>query len=472
MASETNTGKRDKEIIPVITAAAHGGLGDVTAAVNLARQFIENGRTPRTHISATAKDQFNEIASPPLLENIEEFNESREDEDFVAVNPVTDVLPTKKRKKTDWHIKIREYDPKHRNYSASQFNPNKLVLEPGLGFEESMYDVQPGIYHDAELEQLLEETQEEPQNELLARREDLLEDLWPNIMPEDSEFRDLEYITESQWSFVYKSKPGDLETFFDIYEEAEPRVEDDIYLFTVDTDHTEVINKAERREWSRYDITDRHLVHGNARESNLTIIETGRINNNEFKRLNLLSDSLSLVTGDHSFSQAMQQVGTSMSAPFLYQCAKWKRHLASNIVDYMKETDRESAEMFAGYIRESVDLHPFDVGSSDIDQLSRLVTDEGVIEAYEEAVDNVEEYFLKDRREVGIEQAELLWSVNDTVSYIIERMEASDTVAEIYQPLLPDPDHLEDPPSEVFPNLAPTQETESVYGDDNWNNWL
>ncbi|MDY6778484.1 MAG: hypothetical protein SVU32_07485 [Candidatus Nanohaloarchaea archaeon] len=451
MFDTTNT------ITPLVTVGDLGGYGDVIAGVNLLQTLDREGMEPQTHFDTEAKEKFEEVAPRELQDQVDTWLETDDDERLVAITPVRDKRSHQQRKKSDIHLSIEEYDDTDRDIERSRYD-DRITVRTGLGFEESIADVQAGIYRDEEIDELLDDIETAFDTEAVIQdyRQDVLDEVLADVETEASDYLDEEELVDGRWSFLYKSSVGSMETFFDIVEEAENELDDELYLFTASGDGR-AMDAARDRGWDGYRLTERELAPWEegkepvteAEDSPVTVIEMGTIPNSQFKRMNVLADSLSLVTGDHSYSQAMQQAQSEVAAPFLYQCANWKKDLAGNMVQYMEETDEEAAALFSEYIAESRSMSAFRT-DKDVEDLARLFYDEELQERYNEAVAQVKDGFVRDREEAGIEEAERLWSVNETVQYIVDHVEQEETASETYQPLLPDEDRVEDPPLPVY----------------------
>ncbi|MBU0666021.1 MAG: hypothetical protein ABIC91_03610 [Nanoarchaeota archaeon] len=455
--------QKNSSLSVLLPICSMGGYGDIVSAIAMG-EYLESKRIPFqiSFEDEKAKEKFKLINSNSKWSVYDDDCSKRnKDKNVISICSVGDGRDKKQKKRTDQFLYISEYDSDDRVFN--QFNA-MFNVKTGFRFDSSEKKyVQSGIYMRNDLQSLLDriDLAKNSDEELKFVRTEVLDSLTKSISDKylgaiDNHStlikfqKEKERIVASDWSLAYSSSLGTKWSFLDVVAKASFKLDKELYVFvpmnSVDLDSECYFNaKVKQYPFSFFDFNELSLI---KRDSPVTILKFDNIPDYLFKQITACTSSLSLVTGDHSLSQMMQKGLSKSPTPFFYQMPNWKQRLGYNLHLHMKKTSAHAAELFGGYINmQNQDvcspgylgsyMHLFNNFSTDQNEMAKLFYQKNAIADYNNAIVNIKNSFIEQRKDVGIKKARLLWSVQDTVGYIVKGLLNGAEEKELLSPLLP-----------------------------------
>ncbi|MBN2052949.1 hypothetical protein JW756_05575 [Candidatus Woesearchaeota archaeon] len=437
--------KESQNILIPITSM--GGYGDIIAGVAFHEYFDSIGISHKIYApNDLIKSQFNQVLGRSKSTQLPAFNDGLNSE-FVSVCPVSDSRSAEQKAKTRNSVIVTEYD-RDRYTTWSNYSNNIITISTGFGFKPAVEDVQAGVYVRKNLEFMLKTIEDAVNSggDTKPLRKRVLAETWHqykmNKWMKAFIGANEQDLLNSRWSLAYSSSLASYWNFFDIIDAAKSKLDKPLFIFSTapEGDQKEVSKKAERLDFQYHNLCERE---SRRTPSPITVIELGGVSDNIFRSILALTDTLSLVTGDHSLSQAIQKSQTRCAVPFLYHMASWKDALAHNFYSLLKKSSQEAASLFGGYISTENTGKGYKIMEcrdlkANPEELAKLVYDKQVIADYNKAVASVRDNFIRERQDAGIRNAELLWSITDSVGFIIRGLLNGKDSYEAVKSLLPE----------------------------------
>jgi len=238
----------------------------------------------------------------------------------------------------------------------------------------------------------------------------------------------LQHAQDSNWALFYPSGLPVQPAYFDILGEAENRLKNKLTVFSISGNNDnkkQVQNAAEKNKFSYCDA--RSKSRRDFSNEKVTVIELGILPNRIFQDLLMQADAPSVITGNHSLTQALQKIfskNKTPASPILYQSAPWLQYTAKNLIQLLDAIDYEIAQDFSAYLQESqADYLYADFDSaSKIKNLERLFYHEPYIKKYNSAFCELEQKIKEEIKNAGFKNEEVLFSNLDTIEYAVEQI--------------------------------------------------
>ena len=423
-----------------------GGFGDLIAAYNLIQSFKDKGLPVTIGFKGDeTKKKFTSLSRDSLDDNL--LRSHPKHGPVLTVHPVSDHGPNKWAEQSIGEIHVLEYDKNPAQRYVSSCSKGQLVVDTGFDFDSERGNPQAGIYLQQNLESLLQEVDEasETPDGILLLRKKALEEVLGKTMATKAggELEELrgdipDDLLEGKWSIYYPSIIDSRHTFFELLGKAKAHLQEPLTVFCMTA--TEYEQKKIENSCQEYGLT--YVDYSNNREpgagGHIKVIELGTIPQHQFQTLVSLADTLSLVTGDQSLSQMLQKSMSQNPVPFLYELASWKDNLFENLCRHMGTPSEDAVIMLKSYVHHQ-GKGTFDkaqILAMTPEEMAALFYDDAAIEGFTKGLFGIRDSFIQERQEAGVVEAERLWSVTDTVSYVAQRALNGMDMYEAVEPLL------------------------------------
>lgn len=419
----------------VIPIGDCGGYGDIAASMALCEYFDEKGIDYSLFFWGmdTAKEKFLELSQ---RKNIPQDIKGRP-VCVTASDPSTmrNCFVTRNKKKYSYQqipskavINIREYNPTALN-EYSDYDSDYIEMRTGFGSIKNGKDVEAGIYERKTLEDMLEGVKPDANEH---KRQFL-----DNMLPKSNLV--LETVADSSWALAYGSSLMQNWLYLDLAKIAEKKLKRPLTIFCANPpeQRKEVYDKSVRLGFNYHNPRESESYQT---DSNILVVDLETLPEKDFMRLVSLLDSVSLVTGDHSLSQMIQKSRSGNPAPFFYLMADWKCSLATSLDLLLRKTSKTAANAFSGFVYQSERFHTrkrLPAYCTNNNFLARMFYDEQLIDEFNDAAASIKPQLVKERMDAGIEEPKLLVNVQDTVGFLVDRLQEGASSHEAVQPLLP-----------------------------------
>jgi hypothetical protein len=439
----TKLGYGGTEIL--IPICEYGGFGDIIAGMAFVEYCQKNSLPYSISFDSTTSEKKFLTASGLEKLDLPVYDQSVGNK-LISICPVGDRRNDIQSERSKSTIRVYEYD---KGSCSNDYERNELRVETGFGFSKSNKNVQAGIYVRENLEFFLRAVEEGKSSPggVCTLKENFLESILKSHEAKNKKLfsKNQEGILNGKWSLAYTSSLNNDWYFLDILDNAQKKHNQKITLFTINPIERRngLKEKAKSLKMSYLSVPDE--IFNQNDNSQTTVIELGEVSDKQFREITGLTDCLSLVTGDHSLTQMIQKGNSKVPVPFFYHIASWKGELFRNFLNLLKKADLASAQLFAKYgefanpsrvnadFLEEVGLMNKNYSKMD---LSSLVYDEQVINSFNKAISKVKKEFINERKRVGVENPETLWSVTDSVGFVIRGLLNGKTSFEAVEPLL------------------------------------
>lgn len=424
-----------------------GGFGDVISSLSIMEYFDSVKLPYQISFNGEISEEV-EKAEEKLIKLIgnEEFKSLKHyknSTNIVSISPVKDTRTEEQIDKTYVDIKLSEYD--RDKIPWTDYSNHHIRIKTGFSFDHNSFGPQAGIYTRKTLESILTKVDKSITHK--ASIEELRKKALTSIIKKypKSKFIDyfysheIEKVVKGGWSLFY---PSDMEAynFLDIASLARKNLDKPLYIFRVgNTSKSNLKYPCIKRGITYYNLTERER---RLKDENISIIELGFIPDFDFMQIVALTDKLSLVTGDHSLSQMIQKSQSKLKVPFVYHSPSWKLNCFRAFSKLIGKEDNNSRDILSDYGKLTERIVPIEnrLIPSEIKKiklnLSKLFYDEKLINDYNKSISKVKENFINERKEKEIDKADILWSVNETLLFVVNRILDGMSCYDAVEPLL------------------------------------
>ena len=401
-----------------------GGFGDIAAAKAISEYLSESGLKFYTYADGGSEGCAARTASKMNIDIGRKIKNQKSDR-LISICPVRDGRDELHKGATKYTIRVGEYDKPP--YGARY--PD-LKINTGFGWNSRLREVQAGIYPRKCLEFMFS-TADKALTSSGELNSEYKRDLLIGISRDYGPISDLVPIQDSEkydFSLVYPSTVGTLDYFYGILNSGKNKLSKPLIVFQI-----KPYSSGQRLLW---DFAKKFkfsyaVVNGDGidtsmleKDSPINIFHFDSVNEMTFFRMTTLANKLSLVTGDHSLSNMVLKSCHRYRAPFLYQRASWKKKLEISFTNLLKKSSSRAAELFEKYPELHQGLGMVEGEVAACRDLSSLLYEDDLIEDYLEATKKIKTNFIQTRREAGVKNAELLWSVPDTIGHVLQGLMA------------------------------------------------
>ncbi len=424
-----------------------GGFGDVVSSLSIMEYFDSVKLPYQISFNGDISEKV-EKAEEKLIKLIgnKEFRSLKHYKDgpkIVSISPVSDKRTKEQVNKTYVDIQLSEYDKD--KIPWTDYSNNHIKIKTGFSFDHDSFGPQAGIYTRETLESILTKIDKNITHK--GSIEELRKKALISMIRKypKSKFIDyfcsheIEKMVKGGWSLFY---PSNMEAynFLDIASFARKNLDKPLYIFSVgNTNKSNLKYPCLKRGITYYNLPERER---RLKDKNLSVIEMGFIPDFDFMQLVALTDKFSLVTGDHSLSQMIQKSQSKLKVPFVYHSPSWKLDCFRSFSELIGKEDTNSKDFFLDY-RELVErdipirnrLIPSEIKKIKL-KLSKLFYDKKLINDYNKSISKIKENFINQRKEKEIDKADILWSVNKTLLFVVNRILDGMSCYDAVEPLL------------------------------------
>jgi hypothetical protein len=404
-----------KNVNVVVGFPNAGGFGDIVASASICLKLESSGISPFIlYDYLTARDKLDGLFGKNRWQ---EFINSQPNSEIINIKPSLPLDTRWPQSKAEFFL--REYDETR----SEPTGPN--TFSAGLGFNPSTKVIQSGLYIDPNAQSIIEKVMVEG---IGKSRGEFLESILkksPQNRTSEKLAKMKKDIINSKWSSAYLSELRHDWFFLDVLAAAEKNLVKPLYVFAttprVDNLVEQLRDKAKQLglNYMNPKTNDLHKT-----SSKIYVVEFQTIPYTESLTLNSLTDTLSLVTGDMSLTTMIQRAVSGNPIPFFYAVAGHKKRLFKNLKEFISESDFSAARRFENHNTFGNNWH---IGyrnatDSDKEDMAKLVYDPEVITRFNCAVKGIKGHFVDIRREAGIKNPEILWSVPEAVDYVVHEI--------------------------------------------------
>ena len=410
--------------IAVVSMNYLGGYGDILASRDIYTRLKSEGIPTKLHFSSNqARTAFLDINGNSYWEEYV----PEENQDIITIyrtlkmkNPVGKVIA---------NITISEYGGL--SFTHSNYEKGDIHIMTGLGFNERSRDIQAGIYPKDNLTRIMEARERDGAQKF---KRGCLSEIYFQMQNSQAILRERgESYLSSNWSFLYQSTLENKGEFFDVLSKGDNSLENKLVVFSVcpnEESKEKVKQYSMKKEFNYVNLVTEENIEG---DSNITVLETGKIPHELFLKLLANADSLSVVTGSGSLSEMIQLYEMGSGAPFLYHQPPWKRDYGKAFVDLISARNKKSGELF----ERGISLFSGKAQDQEnVPILARLLYDKRLIKTYVSALKGIKRKFIEKRKDSGIVEAEKLWSVSNAVATVVRNIQSGFSIEESVEGLI------------------------------------
>ncbi|OIO63443.1 hypothetical protein AUJ83_01280 [Candidatus Woesearchaeota archaeon CG1_02_33_12] len=424
----------------VVSVCELGGFGDVVSSLSIMEYFTSVDLPYQ--VSFDCADSENKLR---LLINDEKFKllkHYKGSPNIITISPVRDRRTEEQIDKTYVDIQLSEYD--HDKICWTDYSKNHITIKTGFSFDHDSFGPQAGIYTRKTLESILTKVDKSIGHK--GSIEELRKKALTSMIRKYPKSRFIDYfcsheiekVVKGGWSLFY---PSDMEAyhFLDIASFARENLDKPLYIFSIGNANKNLKYPCLKRNITYYNLTERER---RLKDENISVIELGAIPDFDFMQLVALTDKLSLVTGDHSLSQMIQKSQSKLKVPFVYHYPIWKFNCFKAFSELIGKENHNSSEILSDYGK----LFGRDscINSNSLrseikkikSNISKLFYDEKIINDYNKSISKTKENFINERKEKEIDKANILWSVNETLLFVVNRILDGRNCYDAVEPLL------------------------------------
>ena len=418
-----------------------GGFGDVVSNLSIMEHF--NSINLPYQVSFDCADSEDKLKILIDNEKFRLLKHYKGSPNIITISPVRDKRTEEQIDKTYVDIQLSEYDKD--KIPWTDYSNHHIEIKTGFSFDHDSFGPQAGIYTRKTLESILIEVDKN-----ITHRggiEELRKKALISIIKKypKSKFIDyfcsheIEKVVKGGWSIFY---PSNLEAynFLNIASFARENLDKPLYIFGIgNTNKSNLKYPCLKRDITYFNLPERER---RLKDENISVIELGFIPDFDFMQIVALTDKLSLVTGDHSLSQMIQKSQSKLKVPFFYHYPSWKLNCFRAFSELIGKEDHGSMDIFSDYgklIEHNTCIENI-LLSSEIkkikSKLSKLFYDETLINDYNKSISKIKENFINERKEKEIDKADILWSVNETLLFVVNRILDGMSCYDAVEPLL------------------------------------
>lgn len=422
-----------------IPLVENGGFGDIALISTICEYLSQIGVPFRfSDYDRKAVERLEIAVGQPKVQEWLAQKEEPTDTYPVCFSPLRNKMTDSRIHQLKACLVLEEYDRPRGDIYLDE--DNVLRIKTGLTFSFFSRKVQAGLYLRPCLDSILDEIDK---YSLEWGKETAISRIRKEKGASFERIEDIVLPTK-RWAIGYSSSLDNNWNYFDILNQAAEHLDRPLLVFTtipaprlcqdkstgVNPDSQKsVLEKAKKLGFNYHNVDNNIDIRTG---SPISIVELGSVSETLFHRLISATDTLSLVTGDHSFTNMMQKISSAVPVPFCYHTAIWKKTFAKRVYQHMKKHDKEAAELFKCYTKlQKNGEEPAHA------RLAELVYNKERIGLYIQAMAGIKKSFIAERREAGVEQPEMLWSVMETAEFIARRMHEGMSKKEAIGPLLP-----------------------------------
>jgi len=424
-----------------------GGFGDVVSSLSI-MEYFDSVKLPyqisfNGEISEEvekAEEKLIKLIGNKKFRSLKHYKGST---NIVSISPVRDKRTEEQVNKTYVDIQLSEYD--RDKIGWTDYSNHHIKIKTGLSFDHDSFGPQAGIYIRKTLESILSEVDKNVVCEggiEELRKKALMSTIRKYPKSKFIDYfcsHEIEKVAKGGWSLFY---PGNMEAhnFLDIASFARKNLDKPLYIFSAgNTNKSNLKYPCLKRGITYYNLPERER---RLKDEDISVIEMGYIQDFDFMQLVALTDKFSLVTGDHSLSQMIQKSQSKLKVPFVYHCPSWKLDCFRSFSEFIWKEDNNSRDIFLDYgklIERSIPIRnrliPSEIKKIKL-KLSKLFYDKKLINDYNKSISKVKENFINERKEKEIDKADILWSVNETLLFVVNRILDGRSCYDAVEPLL------------------------------------
>ena len=418
-----------------------GGFGDVVSSLSIMEHFNSINLPYQIHFDCdNSEKKLKILIDDKKFRSLKRYKGST---NIVSISPVRDKRTEEQVNKTYVDIQLGEYD--RDKIPWTDYSNHHIRIKTGLSFDHDSFGPQAGIYTRKTLESILTEidkniTHKSSIEEL--RKKAIISTIrkYPKSKFIDYFYsHEIEKVVKGGWSLFY---PSDMEAhnFLDVVSFARKKLDKPLYIFSAgNTSKSNLKYPCLKRGITYFNLPWRER---RLKDENISVIELGFIPDFDFMQLVALTDKLSLVTGDHSLSQMIQKSQSKLKVPFVYHSPSWKLDCFRAFSKLIWKEDHNSGDIFSDYgklveriIPIKNRLIPSEIKKIKLN-LSKLLYDEKLINNYNKSLSKIKENFINERKEREVDKADILWSVNETLLFVVNRILDGRNCYDAVEPLL------------------------------------
>ncbi|MBU3941650.1 MAG: hypothetical protein KKF74_01940 [Nanoarchaeota archaeon] len=418
-----------------------GGFGDVVSSLSIMEHF--NSIKLHYQVSFDCGDSEKKLKTLIDDKKFRSLKHYKGSTNIVSISPVKDKRTEEQVDKTYVDIQLSEYD--HDKICWTNYSKNHIKIKTGFSFDHDSFGPQAGIYTRGTLESILTEidkniTHKGSIEEM--RKKALMSTIRKYPKSKFIDYfcsHEIEKVVKGGWSLFYSSNM-ETHNFLDIASFARKNLDKPLYIFSVgNAKKSNLKYPCIKRGITYFNLPERER---RLKDENISVIELGFIPDFDFMQLVAFTDKLSLVTGDHSLSQMIQKSQSKLKAPFVYHHPFWKLNCFRAFSELIGKEDSNSKDIFLDYeklIERGIYIEnrliPSEIKKIK-SKLSKLFYDEKLINDYNKSIFKVKENFINERKEKEIDKADILWSVNETLLFVVNRLFDGMSCYDVVEPLL------------------------------------